>query len=294
MFLLLIPKKIQNKTENMNIIKTNTVKLRTKRTFLKQGTCSRTFFHILNREFGNPKPIEENAIDPLAGGIVQQGYQCGMLWGAAMGVGTESYRRFGNRDKAIGMSVLATQHILKSFISKAKSDNCSEITNTDWSRKFSILKYLITGKMVACFKLAGKWAPDAIQAANEGLSFDPTNLPDQSISCASEVVKRMGGSDEEMVMVAGFAGGFGLSGNACGALSVAIWMNTLARVRAKTYKYSLSDTEFERIIKSFYETTDYKMECREICGKHFHSVNEHTEFIKNGGCEKLINVLSQS
>jgi len=294
MSLLLIPKKIQNKSEIMNIIKTSTLKLRTKRTFLKQGTCSRTFFHILNREFGNPKPTEENAIDPLAGGIVQQGYQCGMLWGAAMGVGTESYRRFGDSDKAIGMSILATQHILKSFINKAKSDNCSDITNTDWTRKFGLLKFLITGKMVTCFKLAGKWAPDAIQAAKEGLSLDPTNLPDQSISCASEVVKKMGGSDEEMVMVSGFAGGYGLSGNACGALSAAIWMNTLARVRKQTYKYSLSDIEFERILKSFYEVTDYKMECSEICGRHFNSVAEHSEYIKNGGCNKLIDILAQS
>lgn len=276
----------------MNIIKTSTVKLRTKRTFLKQGTCSRTFFHILNREFGYPKPTEENAIDPLAGGIVQQGYQCGMLWGAAMGVGAESYRRFGDRDKAIGMSILATQHILKSFINKAKSDNCSEITNTDWSGKFGLLKFLITGKMVTCFKLAGKWAPDAIRAANEGLSFDPSNLPDQSISCASEVVKKMGGSDEEMVMVAGFAGGYGLSGNACGALSAAIWMNTLARVRKQTYKYSLSDTEFEKIVKSFNEVTDYKMECSEICGRRFNSVSEHSDYIKNGGCNKLIEILA--
>lgn len=42
------------------------------------GTCSRTFFYIINREFGFPHENEERAADPLAGGIVQQGYQCGM------------------------------------------------------------------------------------------------------------------------------------------------------------------------------------------------------------------------
>ena len=278
----------------MNWIKSNRVKLKTKRTFLKQGTCSRTFFHILNREYGYPKPLEENAADPLAGGIIQMGYQCGMLWGAAMGVGAESYRRFADRDKAIGMSIVATQHILKSFKEKAKSDNCSEITDTDWSKKFSILKYMIRGKMVTCFKLAGNWAPHAIKAANDGLASDQSGLPEQPISCASEVVKKMGGSDEEMVMVAGFAGGYGLSGNACGALSAAIWMNTLARVRLNSYKYSFSDPEFDRIIKSFYEVTDYKVECSEICGQHFNSVTEHTEFIKNGGCSKLLDVLAKS
>jgi len=42
------------------------------------------------------------------------------------------------------------------------------------------------------------------------------------MSCASEVVRRMGGRDEERVMVSGFAGGLGLSGNGRGALSAAI------------------------------------------------------------------------
>ena len=45
-------------------------------------------------------------------------------------------------------------------------------------------------------------------------------LLQEPISCASEVAAKMGASDEEMVMVAGFAGGLGLSGNACGALAV--------------------------------------------------------------------------
>ena len=58
-----------------------------------------------------------------------------------------------------------------------------------------------------------------------------TDLPNVPISCASEVAKRMGASDEEMVMVAGFAGGIGLSGNACGALAAAVWMNTLRLVQ---------------------------------------------------------------
>ena len=60
----------------MDTIKTSTLKLKTKRTYLKKGTCSRTFFYILDREFKHPRDEEEKAIDPLAGGILQQGYQC--------------------------------------------------------------------------------------------------------------------------------------------------------------------------------------------------------------------------
>ncbi len=84
--------------------------------FLKKGTCSRTFFYILNREFDSPKEMEEQAIDPLAGGIARQGYQCGMLWGSSMAVGAESFRRHDDQGKAIAVAITATQHIMKSFI----------------------------------------------------------------------------------------------------------------------------------------------------------------------------------
>ena len=93
-------------------------------------------------------------------------------------------------------------------------------------------------------------------------------------------------------MVAGLAGGIGLSGGGCGALGAAIWMNTLSRVRAQNYKYSLSDPVLEKIIETFYNTTEYKMECHTITGRRFATVKEHTDFIKNGGCDKLIKVLA--
>lgn len=275
----------------MNWIKNEEVRLKTKRTFFKQGTCSRTFFHILNREYGSPRPTHENALDPLAGGIAQQGYQCGMLWGAAMGAGAESYRRFKNPGVAVGMAILATQKIQESFIEHAKSADCMDITNTDWNKKFSILKFLITGKMVTCFKLAGRWAPAALQAAEEGLAKDQSELPEKSVSCASEVIRQLGGSEEEAVMVAGFAGGLGLSGNGCGALAAAIWQSTHTRVKNNDYNYSLTDPEIEKIFTAFYSVTDYEMECSQICGRKFASIADHTEFLRNGGCRKLIEAL---
>ena len=278
----------------MKMFKSKKIKRDTKRVFFKKGSCSRTFFYLLNREFGHSLDNEEHAADPLAGGIVQQGYQCGMLWGASLALGAESYRRIGNLDQAVGLTIKATQHVMESFINRAKSADCIDITNCDWSRKFSIAKYFFTGKMFTCYKLAEKWAPEAFESAAESLGLDRSDLPKQQVSCASEVVRRMGGSDSEMAMVAGFAGGLGLSGNGCGALSAAMWMNTLHRIRKDDYKYSLSDTELERVLKTFYETTEYEMECNKICGKRFKTINEHTEFIKSGGCDKLINVLARS
>ncbi len=278
----------------MKIIKSQKIKLKTKRVFLKKGTCSRTFFYILNREFGYTLEDEERASDPLAGGILQQGYQCGMLWGASFALGAESFRRCGDPGRAIGMTIKATQHIMESFSNRAKSIECVDITNCDFSNKISFAKFFFSGKFLYCFKLAGKWAPEAIKAATEGLSLEQTDLPKQPISCASEVVRKMGATDAETVMVAGFAGGLGLSGSGCGALAAAIWMNTLNRIREQNYKASMSDPVMEKILKIFYEATDYEMECNKITGKCFKNIDEHSEFIKNGGCDKLINVLANN
>jgi len=278
----------------MKTIKSETVKLKAKRAFIKKGTCSRTFFYILNREFGYPQDDVERAIDPMAGGILQQGYQCGMLWGASMAVGAESLRRNEHPGQAIGITILATQHIMKSFVNRTKSIECEEITTCDFSNKKSFIKFMLSGKFVNCFKLAGKWAPEAVKAANEGLSLDQNELPPHSMSCASEVVQKMGASKEEMVMVAGFAGGLGLSGNGCGALAAAVWMNALIHNRKQTGKPANYDPDKDLTLKAFYEETDYEMQCDKICDQQFKTVEDHTEFVKNGGCNKLIRVLADA
>ena len=66
----------------MKSLKSETVKLKAKRTFMKKGSCSRTFFYLLDREFGFPMDEKEKAIDPMAGGILQQGYSVGYLLAA--------------------------------------------------------------------------------------------------------------------------------------------------------------------------------------------------------------------
>lgn len=262
-----------------------------KKLFKTLGSCSHTFFHILNREYGHIKRIEERASDPFAGGIYQKGYQCGMLWGASMAAGAEAFRRYENQDQAIGVTIKATQHIMDSFKKRTDTIECNEITSCDWSSIISMAKYFITGKFLSCFNLAEKWAPEAIQAAEEGLT-EELDLPKECISCASQVAKNMGASDEEMVMVAGFAGGLGLSGNACGALSAAIWMKSLDRCR-ESEKTSYKDPNSEIYFEKFYAVTDNEIECNKITGRVFKTVEDHTAYIKNGGCEKLISTLSQ-
>lgn len=277
----------------MKILKNKKTQLKAKKIFLTKGTCSHTFFYILNREFGHPKEMEERAIDPMAGGILQNGYQCGMLWGASMALGAEAYRRHKeDLNKATAVTIRATQHIMKSFQNRTKCIDCEDFTKTDFKNKWSFAKYMLSGKFYSCFKLAEKWAPEAIQAAHEGLTLEDYQINEPVLSCASEAVRKMGGSDEESIMVAGFAGGLGLSGDGCGALAAAIWKTIFELVKKENWKSGLSDPDSEKVLNRFFEASEYKMECHEICGKKFNSIDEHSEFIKNGGCENIINVLS--
>nr|NQU91271.1 C_GCAxxG_C_C family protein [Bacteroidota bacterium] len=183
---------------------------------------------------------------------------------------------------------------MQSFTNRAKYTDCYDITNCDWKSKGSIFKYFITGKAFSCFKLAEKWAPEAVKDAYEGLACLPDELPQQCRSCASEVAKKMGATNEQAAMVAGFAGGLGLSGNACGALSAAIWMNTLSISREPDAKVTLSNPKATKTLEAFFQETEYEFQCKNITGKSFNTIDEHTEFIESGGCENLIDALAKS
>ena len=72
------------------------------------------------------------------------------------------------------------------------------------------------------------------------------------------MAKKMGASEEEKVMVAGFAGGLGLSGKGCGALAAAIWMKTLEWCKehpGKTPPY-FNNPSAKKILKAFLEETN--------------------------------------
>jgi hypothetical protein len=51
----------------------------TREKFRELGTCSRTFFYLLNREFGYPAENEERAAAPLAGGMQRGGLSRSVL-----------------------------------------------------------------------------------------------------------------------------------------------------------------------------------------------------------------------
>jgi len=271
-----------------------------KEVFRKCQTCSRTFAYLLNREFEHPMEHEERALNPLAGGILNQGHQCGMLWGAALAIGAESFRKHKNLDKATAIAIKSTQDIIASFVKTTGATDCKDIIGYDLTSILGMAKFMVKTTIQGmdnslCFNLAEQWAPEAVETATKSLSEDVT-IVKQPLSCTSEVLNQMNASDEEIVMVAGFSGGFGLSGNACGALSAVIWKRMLDWCRENPDKNPpfFNNKTAKKILTAFNKTTDNKILCSSICGKKFKDLEDHTEYIKEGGCKKLINVLANA
>jgi hypothetical protein len=217
-----------------------------------------------------------------------------------LAVGAESYRKNKDKDLAIAVSVTATQHLVESFEKRSNTVKCKEILGYSLSNVLGIVRLMVTATVKGmenskCMNLAQDWAPEAIRSGKEGLE-EQIELTQKPISCASEVVRRMGGSSEEQLMVSGFAGGLGLSGHACGALSAAIWMKTLKWCRENPGKLPsyFKNKETEKVLDRFKELNGSEMSCHKITGQHFETINEHSEYINKGGCEELMDALANS
>jgi len=250
---------------------------------------------VLNEAFDQSLKPEERAALPLAGGIMQHGYQCGMIWGATLAAGAQAYRFFGPGPLAESRAIIAAQRIVKSFHTQNKNINCLEITNIDRSSTTlqMIMFFLMKGGAIGCVRMASKYAKIALKEINSALSEKCNNIYSPPISCASLLAQKMGASDMQTVMAAGFAGGIGLCGGACGALGAAIWINRMNSHKEQPGKIGFNDPKATDTIERFIKNTNYKFECSEIVGRKFDNINDHTEFIKNGGCDKLINALTQ-
>lgn len=242
----------------------------------------------MNRALGSPSKPEEHATAGLAGGIARSGYQCGMVWGSALAAGAEAYRRFGAGPRAEAASVAAARRIVESFRAQNGAVDCLELTDTDFGSKGQMWKYVLSGKPIGCFRMAARYAPVALTEIRVGLEQEPGEAPAAPASCAAAVARRLGASEQHAVAVAGFAGGIGLSGGACGALGAAVWLDAMG----SGGDYKELDARAAGVVERFLEASGHAFECREIVGRKFDGVADHAAHLRGGGCARIIEALS--
>ena len=252
---------------------------------------------VVDRSFGHPLKLEERAALPLAGGIMQHGYQCGMIWGAALAAGAQAYRRSGPGPQAETAAIIAAQRLVESFRARYTDIDCLEITEVDWKPSskrrlvMEVSKYFIKGGPIGCLRMAAQYAPVALDEINSALAETQIEAPAPPVSCAAMLAQKMGLSDMHTVMAAGLAGGIGLCGGACGALGAAIWiiaMNSLEEDGKIEFQHPRAIEAIDRFMKC----TDYEFECSEIVGRKFENVGDHAGYVRAWGCSEIIELLA--
>lgn len=264
-------------------------------TFINGRGCSDTLFHVLNRAFDHPLMDEELAAVPFAGGIMQHGYQCGMIWGAALAAGAQAYRQFGAGILAQAKAVIAAQRLADAFRAQNKETNCFEITelNKSSSTMQMVNYFLIKGGTIRCFSMAARYAPVAFREIQTALADELAGMPNNPASCSALLAQKTGASDLHTVMASGLAGGVGLSGGACGALGAAIWILGLNNIKNGSKKISYKAHDALEVIERFLKCTDYEFECSKIVGRKFENIPDHSDYVCGGGCSKIIELLAR-
>ncbi len=242
----------------------------------------------MNRAFGCPAKPEEHGAAPLAGGIVRNGYQCGMVWGSALAAGAEVYRCLGAGPRAETAALAAARRLVESFRAQNGAVDCFELTGTDFGSKAQTWKYLASGTAIGCFRMAARFAPVALAEIRAALGAAPADAPPAPVSCAALAATSLGASDLHEVMAAGFAGGVGLSGGACGALAAAIWLDAMGGGGS----YGAAEARATRIVERFLQASGHAFECYEIVGRRFADVADHAAFLRGGGCARILEALS--
>lgn len=251
---------------------------------------------VVDRSFDNPLDIEERASIPLAGGIMQHGYQCGMVWGASLAAGARAYSLLGAGPQAETGAIIASQRIVESFRTQNGHIDCFDITGMN--KKSTVMQlithFLIKGGTIHCFRMAAGYAKAVYADINAALSGTPVEAPPAPVSCSAVLAKAMGASDMHAAMAAGFAGGIGLSGGACGALGAALWLIGMKSAGEGNGKVDFKNPRALDAIGRFLKCTDYEFECSKIAGCTFKSIAEHAAYLRKGGCSKIIDVLTAS
>ncbi len=249
---------------------------------------------VLDQAYDNPQKLEEHAVAPLAGGIMQHGYQCGMIWGSALSAGSQAYKVYGAGAEAETRAILASKAVVEAFEKEKNTINCLEITSIDKSSSSleMFTYFFLKGGTIGCFRMSAKMAAKAFDQINTSFAEEKIDVPPTPVSCATVVAEKMGASEKHKHMAAGFAGGIGLCGGACGALGAAIWINSM-RKSEDGKKIDFKDPDALEIVEKFIKSSDYRFECMEIVGRIFESPTDHAEYIQKGGCAEIINTLAE-
>jgi hypothetical protein len=276
-----------------------------KYTLFRQFSCSETMLTVLNRMGGCEMKEIEEASDPLCGGILLNLHDvCGIVWGASLAAGIRAKQRLSS-DYAVAQFTLGTtKQIIDTFDAEEDSVECATRIGMD---KWNMIKYTMKGNIAKCMESLAHWAPrfnEIIETrlVNAGKESQHTQISNCACETMEKTAEKLGIDLAWYVpVVAGFAGGLGLSGNACGALTAAILGQMLkyfinrdkpkhSMIRSGMQAYYIGDSWMNparKLFKDFIGMYGTKS-CREITQRQFNSPDELSAFLESGKCREII------
>ena len=255
---------------------------------------------VVDRSFDHPLAVEEKAVEPLMGGLMNYGYQCGMVWGVALAAGAQAYRLRAPGSQAEAEAIVAAQRLVSIFRASNKNEfNCMEISELNLRGEIQalpVLKFFLKGGPIGCLRMAAKYAPIAFNEINATFAELSIQAPTPPVSCTALLAKHAGLSEKHTTMMAGLAGGIGLCGGGCGALGAAIWvlgMDLLKNgLEGSLWESKEFQTKVAALIDTFVQTAG-GLECTEITGREFEDIEDHASFLHAGGCSEVIKIIAE-
>lgn len=275
--------------------------------WLRCVACSEASMTTQMRGFGFEKPVYEQAIHAFSGGFMHQGHASGLLTGAVLAAGFVAQPRFKDDKSKSGAILHTAVKLAREYPEHCGFINCREITEKDLTKLSGRISYFREGLGKMCGRLHLKWAPRAQELIERSLmNYEPKK---SCSNCATRTMQglRVSSSLEtlEPTLMAGFAGGIGLSGNVCAALAAGVYtMTTNYQLsRRKKKRDSRFRGSFEELIGNNYRgsLTSIRLEftehfgsvlCLDILDRRFKNVEDHASFVDQGGCENVINFVS--
>ncbi len=123
---------------------------------LMSAGCSPGQLEMIDAAFGCSLPEEEKALEPLMGGLMMHGYQCGALWGAALAAGARAHAVLGPGPQAELATLKACQQIATAFQERNGSLDCGDINDLEMKglhplRLFT--HFFVRGGTIRCVKV---------------------------------------------------------------------------------------------------------------------------------------------
>ncbi|MCP4898135.1 MAG: C_GCAxxG_C_C family protein [bacterium] len=274
--------------------------------WLRGVSCSEASTTTHNRCAGIATPLEEQASHLLSGGMMHQGNACGLLSGAVLSAGLQAARRFDDDAMRSAATLCASVRLAEAFRESSGAVDCREITGQSLATLREKAQYMREGKARQCGQMLMKWANRTDTLVDDVLTEFESGEPSPSCAnCAVETFEKIA-SEEEFAQsgptyVAGLAGGVGLLGRSCAALTVGILILTLrhyasrrSQRRDSRFLGSLHELGFARFRKRPARLLqEFKLRfgsdlCSEIIGRLFTSPDDHASFIAEGGCREVI------